>query len=118
MPAYSSRIDRADIERLLHDFEQRLARLTRIATRASSEAPRTADRISETIASALGDLSDRVRGRTRTAGGEISQLADDALRLGNNALRKLTREVERKPLLTLAIAVGVGALAVGLLARR
>ena len=34
------------------------------------------------------------------------------------ALRRLTREVERRPLVTLAVAVGVGALAVGLLARR
>jgi hypothetical protein len=40
------------------------------------------------------------------------------LRFGNEAVRKLTREAEQRPLVTLAVAVGVGALIVGLLARR
>ena len=74
--------------------------------------------IGDAIASALNDLADRVRGRARTVGSEVSQFGDDALRFGNEALRKLTREVEQRPLVTLAVAVGVGALIVGLLARR
>ena len=47
-----------------------------------------------------------------------SEFSDDALRAGNEALRKLTREVEHRPLVLLAIAAGVGLLAAGLLARR
>jgi hypothetical protein len=46
------------------------------------------------------------------------RVAEDALHLGDEALRKLAREVEQRPLVTLAIAVGIGALAAGLLARR
>ena len=42
----------------------------------------------------------------------------DAMHLGDEALRKVAREVEQRPLVTLAIAIGIGALAAGLLARR
>ena len=115
----SSPIERAaDLERLLHDLEQRLGRLRRTATRNTREAPAAFDRISAAIAAALGEIGGRMRGRAESAGSEAAQLGDDALRLGNDALRKLTREVEQRPLLMLAIAAGVGALAVGLFARR
>ena len=108
----------ADLERLLHDVEQRLARLKRTATRNPREMPAAFDRFGETIAAALGDIAGRVRNRAGSAGNDAAQLGDDALRLGNEALRKLTREVEQRPLVMLAIAAGVGALAVGLFARR
>jgi len=42
----------------------------------------------------------------------------DAMEFGDHALRKVAREVEQRPLVTLAIAAGIGALAAGLLARR
>jgi len=74
--------------------------------------------VGDIIATAVAELAQRVRGGARGVGEEVSQLSDDALLLGNKALRKLTYEVEHRPLLTLAIAVGVGALAFGLLARR
>ena len=115
----SSRFERvSDLERMLHDIEHRLARLTRIASRATSGAPDTATRIGDMIAAALSDVSDRFRGRARSFGDDVSHLGDDALRLGNVALRKLTREVDRKPLVLLAVAAGVGVLAAVLLARR
>ena len=112
----SPRIERADIERLLREFESRLARMTGIAVHAPAGAARKIDGVGDMIATALGELAERVGGRARNV--DVAQLGDDALRLGNDALRKLTREVERRPLITLAVAVGVGALAVGLLARR
>jgi hypothetical protein len=112
----SARIERSDIERLLRDFEARLARMMGVAERAPARVSHRAESIGDTIATALGEMADRIGGRPRE--GDVRQLGDDALRLGNVALRKLTREVEQRPLLTLAVAVGVGALAVGLLARR
>ena len=111
-------IERSDLERLLHEFEARLARLTRTATRARADAPRAVEGVGDAIASALNDLADRIRGRSRPLGAEVSQFGDDALRFGNDAVRRLTREAEQRPLVTLAVAVGVGALIVGLLARR
>jgi ElaB/YqjD/DUF883 family membrane-anchored ribosome-binding protein len=116
MPWESPRIERAEIERLLREFEARLMRMTGLATSAPAMAMRRADGIGDMIATALGQMAERVGGRARDV--DVGQLGDDARRLGNAALRKLTREVEQRPLLTLAVAVGVGALAVGLLARR
>jgi hypothetical protein len=112
----SLRIERADIERLLREFEARLVRMTGIAAHAPAGAARNMDGLGDTVATALGEMAERIRGRAPRV--HVAQLGDDALRLGNEALRKLTREVEQRPLVTLAIAVGIGALAVGLLARR
>jgi ElaB/YqjD/DUF883 family membrane-anchored ribosome-binding protein len=121
--AASSRVDRiADLERLLDSLEQRLARLNRVAAKASSAAPETAGRVGDAIAAALGEIAERFRGRARSfgqsIGGDVSHLGEDALQYGNDALRKLAKDVERKPLITLAVAVGIGVLAAGLLARR
>jgi len=107
----------ADLERLLHQVEDRLDRLSRSAA-TSSAAPRAVDRVGDSIAAALSDIADRIRGRARTARLDASQFGDDALKIGNDALRTLTREVEQRPLVTLAVAFGVGMIAAGLLARR
>jgi hypothetical protein len=116
MPWPSPHIERADIERLVREFERRLARMTGVAAHAPVATARKADDVGDTVATALGEMAERLRGRARQV--DVAQLGDTALRLGNDTLRKLTREVERRPLITLAIAFGVGALAVGLLARR
>jgi ElaB/YqjD/DUF883 family membrane-anchored ribosome-binding protein len=101
----------ADVERLLSDLERRV---TRLSTSASRAVPGAGD----AIAVALSEIADRFRGRARAAGNEAAHLGDDMVKLSNEALRKVTREVEQRPLVMLAIAVGVGALAAGLLARR
>jgi ElaB/YqjD/DUF883 family membrane-anchored ribosome-binding protein len=108
----------ADLERLLHQVEDRLDRLSRRAARASSAAPRAVDRVGDSIAAALSDIAERFRGGARTARSEASQFGDDAFKFGNDALRTLTKEVEQRPLVTLAVAFGVGMIAAGLLARR
>jgi len=97
----------ADLDRLLNDLEQRLSRLSRMLP-SSASAP-AIDRIGDTVASALNDIADRFRNRARTAGAGASRAGEDALQLGNDALRKLAHEVEQRPLV---------ALAAGLLARR
>src|SRR3954468_6202185 len=115
----SSRASIADLERLLHQVEGRLAQLSRSATVSSSAVPRAAaDRAGDAIAAALNDIAERFRGRARTVADEASQIGDDALKLGNGALRTISREVEQRPLVTLAVAFGVGMIAAGLLARR
>ena len=47
-----------------------------------------------------------------------SDLSDDALEFGGQAIRKLEHEVTSRPLVMLAVAFGVGALAAGIFARR
>ena len=84
--------------------------------------PRKADRVSETISSALNDIADRFSSRARVVSKDAGRIGErwtaDAMQLGDETLRKVAREVEQRPLVTLAIAVGIGALAAGLLARR
>lgn len=104
----------ADLDRMLRDVEQRITRLSRIAQRA---APGAVDRLSDTLATALNDVADRFRSPARMRA-DAAQIGDEALRAGHDALRRLARETEQRPLLLLAIAVGVGALAFGLLSRR
>ena len=111
--ARSERI--ADLERLVRDLEKRLTLLSR---RAASDAPHAVDRVGEAVASALGEIADRFRGRARSFGKDATAFSDEALEFGNDALRKLTREVEQRPLVVLAVALGVGVLAAGLFARR
>ena len=110
----------ADVNRLLDDLEGRLSRLSSMLP--SVAAASKADRVSETIASAINDIADRFSNRARAvskdAGRVSERWASDAMHLGDDALRKVAREVEQRPLVTLAIAVGIGALAAGLLARR
>jgi ElaB/YqjD/DUF883 family membrane-anchored ribosome-binding protein len=119
-----SRIDRiSDLERMVDRLEERLAQLNRAAARASAAAPDTATRMGDAIAGALGEIAERFRGRARSVSRSVSNtdfshLGEEALQYGNDALRKLAKEVERKPLVLLAVAVGVGVLAAGLLARR
>ena len=121
-----SRVDRiTDLERLVDRLEERLAQLNRVAARASAAAPDTATRVGDAIAAALGEIAERFRraksvsrSMSRSVGGDVAHFGEDALQFGNEALRKLAKDVERKPLVLLAVAIGVGVLAAGLFARR
>jgi ElaB/YqjD/DUF883 family membrane-anchored ribosome-binding protein len=110
----------ADLDRLLDDLERRLSRLSAILP-AGASIPK-ADRISDAVAAALNEIADRFGSRARTFSKDAGRIGErvtaDAMQYGDEALRKVAREVEQRPLVTLAIAVGVGALAAGLLARR
>jgi hypothetical protein len=108
---------RGDFDHLLEDLEQRLARLSRMV-RTSRATPAAIERVGDTVSAALTDVAERFRGRASAFGGEAAQLGEEALQTGNDALRKLTREVQQRPLILLAVAVAVGALAAGILARR
>ena len=103
--------DITEIEReiagLMHDLEQRVGRLNTLSRKSASHAANAAtDYVSETIS----DTADRLRNGAQT-------VTDEASRLGSDALRRIEDEVEQRPLLTLAIAAGIGFLA-GMAGRR
>ena len=95
-----------EIETRLRSLEQRLER---VGDRTSASTAEIAERVGAAIAPALSNIADRFRG-------SANAMSDEAAKLGNDAVRRLSNEVERRPLVTLAVAVGVGIL-VGLASR-
>jgi ElaB/YqjD/DUF883 family membrane-anchored ribosome-binding protein len=96
------------------DIDQRLRalerQLERVGSRSAASAVQAADRVGETIASALNGMAERLRGGASSMRDEAAKIGGEAAKLGNDALRRLSEEVEHRPLVTLAIAVGVGIL--------
>jgi len=80
-----------------------------------ASAGQAADRLGETVASALSTIADRFRDGAGSMGDGAAKFRSEAAKIGNNALRRLADCVEHRPLVTLAVAVGVGVL-VGLAA--
>jgi ElaB/YqjD/DUF883 family membrane-anchored ribosome-binding protein len=103
-----------DIERRLRSIEQRLERA---GGRASATATQTADHVGEVLASALSGIAERFRGDASGMAEEAAKFGSAAAKLGNNALHRISKEVEHRPLVTLAVAIGVGIL-VGLASHR
>ncbi|HTT46784.1 MAG TPA: hypothetical protein VMG39_02165 [Pseudolabrys sp.] len=101
----------AAIEDLIGDLEKRLRRLSNGTGREMSGA---SSDIGEFVNEALQRIMNRVRESASDAG---QSLADEATKLGTGAFKKLTDEVEQRPLLMLAAAAGIGFLA-GLANRR
>jgi ElaB/YqjD/DUF883 family membrane-anchored ribosome-binding protein len=114
--AYSRAIsaDIGEIDRRLRALERTLER---VGGRVSVGAGQAADRVGESVAAALGHIAERFRNGAGSMGDEAARFGGEAAKLGNVALRRLTDEVEHRPLVTLAVAVGVGIL-VGLASHR
>jgi len=101
-----------EIDRRLRSIEDRLERT---GARGARKAMDTTDRVTDAVASVLGSLAERFRGISLSD--ETARFAEDATKIGNAALGRLSTEVEHRPLATLAVALGVGLL-VGLAAHR
>ncbi len=95
----------AAIEDLMSDLEKRLNRLSSVGKREVSGA---SSDVGDFVSEALARIKDRVR---KTAGDASHTVADEVSRLGTDAFKKLTDEVENRPLMMLAVAAGVGFLA-------
>lgn len=103
-----------DLERRLRVLERELERGVR---HASGSAIGSASDVGQMVASVLNKLAERVRSGAEAFGGEAGRIREEATRIGTQGLRRLASEVEYRPLLTLAVAVGVGVL-IGLSSRR
>jgi hypothetical protein len=112
----------AAIEGRLRALENELERIGRAAGRSTTAGVSVAgDNVSDAIASAVTEIVKRFRSGRRLAGDEAARLGDEAARLGdeaaklgakigNDTLRRMASEVEHRPLIALAVAVGVGIL--------
>lgn len=101
----------AAIEDLMNDLEKRLRRLSGTARREASGA---SGDVSDFVSDALAGIMNRVR---NSAAGVSNSVADEATRIGVDAVKRVTDEVEQRPLIMLGIAAGLGFL-VGLANRR
>lgn len=95
----------AAIEDLMGDLEKRLRRLSGSAKR---EAFGAKDDVGDFVNEALARIMARVRDSTSDTSEAV---ADDMASYGIDAIKKLTREVEQRPLILLGIAAGIGFLA-------
>jgi ElaB/YqjD/DUF883 family membrane-anchored ribosome-binding protein len=99
------------IEDLMSDLEKRLRRLSGTARRETSGA-------SSDVRDFVGEALERITYRVRqSASDATASVADEATRIGGDAFKKLTDEMDHRPLIMLAVAAGVGFLA-GVATRR
>jgi hypothetical protein len=103
------------LEGRLHALENEIDKLGRSAgRRASAGVSAAGDQIGDAIAVAVNEIVQRFRSGRRLAGDEALRLGHDAARfsakVGNDALERVASEVEHRPLVTLAVAIGVGIL--------
>jgi hypothetical protein len=106
----------------LRAIEKELGAVGRVAgRRASSGASTAANQLIDTISPILGDLADRFRRGQRIATDEAASFSDQAVkfgaRAGSDALDRLSDQAKNRPLITLAVAVGIGVL-IGFASRR
>jgi ElaB/YqjD/DUF883 family membrane-anchored ribosome-binding protein len=109
-----TRLTRGELEQRLRLLEQAVGRRS---GRISASATDTADQLGETIASALSSTADRFRRGARSVGNEAEKVRGQAADLGKDVLQRLSHEVEHRPLVILAVAIGVGIL-IGLVSNR
>lgn len=111
--------DVGELERIIRGLEQRLAELTDAGNIRSTISSATGQvnravssasgHVGDLVADTLTDVADRLRGSATSVTG--------AARIGTSAVQRIGAEIERRPLMTVAIAVGIGFLA-GLAGRR
>jgi hypothetical protein len=106
----------------LRAVEGELAAIGRKAgRRTSASAAAFGDQIADAITPVLNDIIDRFWRGQRAAVGGAANLGDQAVkigtRVGSDALGRLSNQAKERPLLTLAVAIGVGIL-IGAASRR
>ena len=75
------------------------------------------DQIVDTVAALLNGIAERFRGGAGSMSDEATKFGSEAARVGGDALRRVTKEVAQRPLITLGVAIAVGLL-VGLASHR
>jgi hypothetical protein len=94
---------------------------TSAGRRASAGAAAAGTQIAEAIAPLLSELGERFRRGQRVAVDEAASFGNEAVkagaRVGNDALERIAYQAKHRPLVTLAVAIGVGVL-IGFAGRR
>jgi ElaB/YqjD/DUF883 family membrane-anchored ribosome-binding protein len=94
--------DIAAVEGLMQDLESRLRRLN---TKTKSETSGGADDIADFVSQTLARIAAQVRD---TAGAATDRLASEATEASTDVIKKIWEEMERRPMVTLALAAAAG----------
>jgi ElaB/YqjD/DUF883 family membrane-anchored ribosome-binding protein len=100
----------------VREIERRLRLLEKQLQRVGDSTSASAAEVAERVGAAIAPVLNRFRGGAHSMSDEAANLGNEVAKLGNDALRRLSNEIEHRPLVTLAVAVGVGIL-VGLASR-
>jgi hypothetical protein len=111
----------AEIQRHLNGIEYELRRLGRDAGRqASGSVAALRNQIAETVIPLLNEVAHLLHSSPRFLGTEAARLRNDALRAGTHlsrqTLNRVASEVEHRPVMLLAVLLGLGIL-IGLAGR-
>jgi hypothetical protein len=106
----------------LRAIEKELGGLGKVAgRRASASASAAGSQIADVLGPLLNEALDRFRRGQRVAVDEAASMGNEAMkmgaRVGNDALERIVTQARHRPLLTLAVAIGVGIL-IGTTTRR
>jgi ElaB/YqjD/DUF883 family membrane-anchored ribosome-binding protein len=111
--------DISELEQVIRTLENRLAeltsgenirsRVTGATNQVGSVVTKASNQVGEMVADTLTEFAEKIRGGATSV--------TSAARVGTGAIQRIGSELERRPLMTVAIALGIGFLA-GLAGRR
>jgi ElaB/YqjD/DUF883 family membrane-anchored ribosome-binding protein len=106
----------------LQAIERELGKMGRSAGRsASANVSAAGNQIADALGPILNDLGERFRRGQRWTVDEAASMGNEAVkigtRVGSDALDRIADQAKRRPLVTLAVAIGVGIL-IGIAGRR
>ncbi len=93
---------RAEVDELIASLEERLDRINTLTKRSASNA---ADGVNELVVNAISGLTSQVADRAKS---NANIVTDEVAKFGTKAFQRVVREIDRRPLLTVAIAAGIG----------
>lgn len=93
---------RAEVDDMIASLEERIGRINALSKQGADHA---ADGVNELVLNAISGLTGQVADRAKD---NAMSMSDEVAKLGTNALRRVVREIDRRPLLTVAIAAGIG----------
>ena len=96
---------RAEIDDMIASLEERIQKFNQITKLGAAHATEGAN---DVLLNAISGLTGQMTGRVQSTAESVS---DDVARFGGQALKRVVTEIDKRPLLTLAIAAGIGFLA-------
>jgi ElaB/YqjD/DUF883 family membrane-anchored ribosome-binding protein len=96
---------RAEVADMIASLDERIARLNNLTKQGAAHAASSANDI---VLDALSGFTGKITGKAQAG---VSSASDEVAKLGTQAVNRFVREIDKRPMLTLAIAAGIGFIA-------